>query len=230
MSALLTPVAFDIETTGFHADARVTVVGFALPLGCRVLLNTGGRAPDATSLEDHLTGVFDTRIDLSVHETEPALLDDLTTYVPANLRNRQYLLTAYNGDHYRGGFDLPFLRTRYAQTNKRWPFVDMAFADLYPVITHRFNLDDADRDDRGLGRAFDVLVGGDLGGLDPFDSGEEAVVAFDSGAFERLVQHNVADLLRTQALAELAEQYCSKSEFRVKSLTPTNPRQGIPHE
>jgi hypothetical protein len=33
--------------------------------------------------------------------------------------------------------------------------------------------------------------------------------------------HNVADVLRTRALGRVAERYCSTSEFKVKSLTPT---------
>jgi len=31
-------VAFDIETTGFDVTDEVTVVGFAVPLGCRVFV------------------------------------------------------------------------------------------------------------------------------------------------------------------------------------------------
>jgi hypothetical protein len=35
------------------------------------------------------------------------------------------------------------------------------------------------------------------------------------------VVHNVADVLRTRELGTLAERYCSKSDFKLKSLTPT---------
>jgi hypothetical protein len=47
------------------------------------------------------------------------------------------------------------------------------------------------------------------------------VTAFEAGDFERLIQHNTADILRTRALASLAERYCGKSDFNLKSLTPT---------
>lgn len=45
--------------------------------------------------------------------------------------------------------------------------------------------------------------------------------AFEAGAFGPLLEHNVADVLRTKALASLAERYCGKSEFQLKSLTPS---------
>jgi hypothetical protein len=57
--------------------------------------------------------------------------------------------------------------------------------------------------------------------VDPFDGSEAAVAAFENGWFAELVLHNVADVLRTQALGRVAERYCSKSDFGVKSLTPT---------
>jgi hypothetical protein len=42
-----------------------------------------------------------------------------------------------------------------------------------------------------------------------------------SGDLLPLVQHIIADIQRTQALGRLAERYCSKSDFNLKSLTAT---------
>ena len=70
--------------------------------------------------------------------------------------------------------------------------------------------------------AYETLCGGEYSGLDPFEASKEAVSAFEAGRFDDVVVHNVADVLRTQALGRLAESYCSKSDFNVKSLTPTN--------
>jgi hypothetical protein len=67
---------------------------------------------------------------------------------------------------------------------------------------------------------YEVLVGGRLTDLDPFEESEEAVTAFRQGEFESLLQHNLADILRAKALAGIAEKYCSRSDFFVKSLTP----------
>ena len=62
-----------------------------------------------------------------------------------------------------------------------------------------------------------------LGGsteLDPFVDSKEAVDAWEKEDFESLVRHNVADIRRTRALMRLAERYCSKSDFAMKSLDP----------
>lgn len=219
----LTPVAMDIETTGFGATDRVTVLGFALPLGCRVFLTTDGRAIDADAVERRVGATVGTTVQLSVHDTEPALFAAVETYVAESLAGREYLLVAYNGERYRGGFDLPFLRTRLALTDRPWPFADLPYADLLPLVQHRFNTvadGDAAND---LDTAYETLVGGELTARDPFAESGAAVEAYASGAFEPLVQHNVVDALRTAALAALAERYCGKSDFSVKSLTPTRP-------
>jgi hypothetical protein len=67
---------------------------------------------------------------------------------------------------------------------------------------------------------YDELIGTGLTGLDPFADSEEAVEAWEQGEFEPLVLHNVADIRRTRALMQLAERYCSKSHFTMRSLDP----------
>jgi hypothetical protein len=54
MGTRLTPVALDIETTGFGITEAVTVLGFSLPMGCRVFCYTGGRSAEQTRLEESL--------------------------------------------------------------------------------------------------------------------------------------------------------------------------------
>lgn len=46
---VLEQVAFDIETTGFDAIDVVTTVGFAVPMGVRVFVQTGEQ--DASGIE-----------------------------------------------------------------------------------------------------------------------------------------------------------------------------------
>ncbi len=221
MSTRLTHVPLDIETAGFDTTAEVTVVGFTLPLGNRIFLNTGGREVDPTNIEAQLTATFETEIQLSAHQTERSLLEGVAEFAAEKLAPRDYLLIAYNGERFNGGFDLPFLRTRYTLQDHKWPFDGLPYADLLPVIQNRFNTSIDGEEQNGLVSAYDTLVGGNLTKCDPFDESEEAVIAFETGAFEQLLAHNLADILRTKALASLAEQYCGKSEFNLKSLTPS---------
>lgn len=221
MGTRLTHVPFDIETSGFETAARVTVVGIELPLGARVFLNTAGRTVDQADLETALGEQFDAEVRLSTHESEYALLTAVSEFVEETVAPREYLLVAYNGERFNGGFDLPFLRTRYAQQDLAWPFDGLPYADILPLIQNRFNTTVGNEERNDLVSAYETLIGGDLGDEDPFEESSEAVTAFEAGEFEPLVAHNLADILRTKALAALAERYCGKSEFKLKSLTPS---------
>lgn len=103
----------------------------------------------------------------------------------------------------------------------KWPFDSIPYADLFPIIKDRFNTTAAGDKQNDLVSAYDVLIGGRLTDCDPFVESSEAVEAFESGEFEPLIAHNVADILRTAELASVAEQYCGTSEFNLKSLTPS---------
>jgi hypothetical protein len=222
MTAPLEQVAFDIETTGFNVADEVTVVGFAVPMGVRVFVQTRGQA--AGAVEDVVEEATETPVKVSTHASERAVLTAVAEFAAERVCHEDVLLVAYNGERWNGGFDLPFLRTRYAQLDVAWPFVEVAYADVLPLVSDRFNttVDGDGHDD--LVAAYEVLCDGAYGELDPFEESAEAVGAFDDGRFGDLVLHNVADVLRTRALGQVAERYCSKSEFDVKSLTPTRAR------
>jgi len=216
---VLEQVAFDIETTGFGVDDEVTVVGFAVPMGVKVFVQTGDRP--VRDLQATVQEQVPVHVDVSTHTSEQGLLAAVMGFAEDRLSGSDVLLVAYNGERWNGGFDVPFLRTRYAKLGMPWPFVDVPYADLMPLVTDRFNttVDGDDRQD--LGSAYDLLCDGEYDDVDPFDGSDAAVPAFENGWFAELVQHNVADVLRTRALGSVAERYCSKSEFKVKSLTPT---------
>jgi uncharacterized protein YprB with RNaseH-like and TPR domain len=225
MGTKLTLVPLDIETTGLAVDDEVTVLGFVLPIGARVFLQTDDRTVAVDRLQDALLARFDGHLDtldLTVHDDEQGLLEAVEVFATERLAPREYLLTAYNGDKFRGGFDLPFLRTRYARQDADWPFVDLPYADLLPIFQDRFNTMVDGDGSNNLERVYDVLVGGDLTAADPFADSGRAVAAFEDGSFEALLAHNVADICRTAALGRVAERFCSKSEFKMKSLTPTS--------
>lgn len=219
----LTPVAFDIETTGFETTAQSTVLGLVFPAGVRVFVNTDGRSVSAEHLQNEQRALFDEQIVLSVHDSEQQLFETFSKTVREKVAPRDYLLTAYNGELWRSGFDLPFLRTRFLSHESQWPFADVPYADLLPIFKSRFNTAGLGESEQKatLEHVYETLVGGKLTELDPFETSAEAVDAFEAGDFESLVQHNIADILRTQALATVAEKYCSKSDFKLKSLSPT---------
>jgi uncharacterized protein YprB with RNaseH-like and TPR domain len=215
----LQQVAFDIETTGFDADDEVTVVGFALPMGCRVFLQTGGEpCPGVASVVEETAAV---PVKVTVHETEAALLERVERFGADRLRGADKLLVAFNGETFRGGFDLPFLRTRFARQDVDWPFVDVPYADLYPVVRDLFNTTVDGEDASSLTAAHETLGCAGLDDEDPFVDSAEAVAAFEEGRFAAVAAHNIADVLRTEQLGRVAERYCSNADFNVKSLTPT---------
>ena len=217
-------VAFDIETTGFAVDDEVTVVGFAVPLGCRVFAQAHeGSGDDTGGVEAAVEDRVAADVMLSVHASEAAVLDAVREFVERRLTDDDVLLVAYNGETWRGGFDLPFLRTRYARHDAAWPFDDVPYADLLPVYRDLFNTSIDEGEPSDLVTVYDLLVddGTGYGAVDPFDESGEAATAFEDGRVADVVVHNVADILRTQALGRLAQRYCSKSDFQVKSLTPT---------
>ena len=217
---VLQSVAFDIETTGFGVDDVVTVAGFAMPLGVRVFVQTDGRSAEGVSDAVTTATGSDTTVRVSTHADEHKLLEAVSWFAGERLQGESVLLVAYNGERFRGGFDVPFLRTRYAQRDVAWPFTGVPYADVLPLVTDRFNTTVDEDDHSDLVGVYDVLCSGSYSDLYPFSDSAEAVTAFETGQFDKLVLHNVADVLRTQALARLAERYCSKADFDVKSLTP----------
>jgi hypothetical protein len=172
-------------------------------------------------LEAAVRDRVDANVVVSGHDSEAGLLDAVGSFVSERLRGEDILLVAYNGELWRGGFDLPFLRTRLLRCDVEWPFRDVPFADLLPVVTNRFNTTVDGDEKSSLDDVYGTLCGDGLNAVDPFTDSSEAVTAFHDGRLGDLVVHNMADVLRTRAVGRVAEQYCANAEFNVKSLTPT---------
>lgn len=207
----LTTVAFDIETTGFETSDQLTVIGFDSPVASRVFLNTDGTTPSA-NLEDDLNTKLNAPVQLSVHTSGQELLTEMSAFVTSTLTQRDAKLVAYNGERWSGGFDLPFLRTRLCTHAIDWPFGSLPYVDVMDVFEKRFNTTE-----NTLCGVYEELIGRGLN-LDPFTDSAAAVTTWQNGRFEPLLTHNVADIRRTRALMDLAERYCSKSDFSMKSL------------
>jgi len=211
----LAPVAFDIETNGLGPGVVITVAGLAFELGDILLLNTAGRTVDEDNLETRLAAHADGRVELSVCESERELLTVLADVCGARIDTDAHYLTAYHGETWNGGFDLPFLRSACVKRGVPWPFPDMAYADMLDVVD-RF----ATNDTRDLVGVYDQLI--DEETCDPFDDSEAAVDAFNDCKWESLLRHNLADIHRTRKIALLAGEYVPKSDFRMKNLAPPN--------
>jgi len=138
-------VAFDIETTGFEVSDEVTVVGFAVPMGFGRSCRQTGAAPD---VEAAVRDRVESHVQVSTHESERVLLEAVGAFAADRLVGNDVLLVAFNGELWRSGFDLPFLRTRLSRVGVEWPFREMPYADLLPVVTNRFNTTGDDGESR----------------------------------------------------------------------------------
>jgi uncharacterized protein YprB with RNaseH-like and TPR domain len=212
----LDPIAFDIETSGLDNDAEITVAGFAHSLGESLILNTAGRPADRNALVTTLDQASAGTVQLEIVDDEQGLLEAIATFATHQLDGDRHYLTAFNGETWNGGFDLPFCRTRFLRHDMDWPFRDVAYADMMQ-IADRFDTNDQ----RDLVGVYDVLVGEET--CDPFQDSAAAVDAFESADWLPLLKHNLADIQRTRELADLAGRFVPKSDFSMKNLEP--PRQ-----
>ena len=64
---------------------------------------------------------------------EADLLEAVSGYAADHLQDGAYL-TAYDGETWNGGFDLPFLRSACHRNDIAWPFDDVAYADTMEAI------------------------------------------------------------------------------------------------
>jgi hypothetical protein len=209
----LAPVAFDIETSGLDSDAVVTVAGFSHELGHWLFLNTAGRDADADRLVQALDSDVDAAVSLEVVHDEGTLLENLAVFADKRLDGDSHYLTAYNGETWNGGFDLPFVRSACLRNDVVWPFDDVAYADMMEVMD-RFDTGDT----RDLVGVYNLLVGD--GSCDPFENSGSAVDAFEASDWLPLLRHNLADIKRTWELAGLAGRFVPKSDFKMKNLAP----------
>jgi hypothetical protein len=210
----LDPVAFDIETSGLDDDAVITVAGFAHELGETLVLNVAGRDRPATDpLVDRLDDHSAQRVCLTVVDSEQALLDAVGTFATKRLDGDSHYLTAFNGETWNGGFDLPFCRTRFHRHGMDWPFGDVAYADMMEIVD-RFETNDQ----RDLVGVYDALIGEAT--CDPFADSSGAVTAFEDVDGPAVPEHNLAAIQPTRELAELAGRFVAKSDFSMKNLQP----------
>lgn len=209
----LAPVAFDIETSGLSSDSFITVAGFSHQLSNWIILNTGDRHADNKTLTEELNKFTDRSTEVAVVADEEMLLQALGDFVNDRIDGDVHYLTAYHGEVWNGGFDLPFLRTACLRNDIQWPFDDIAYADTMDAIS-RFDTHDV----TDLVGVYDILI--DDTHCDPFTDSKEAVTAFENEDWLPLLKHNLSDIERTRELAELAGRFVPSSDFKMKNLAP----------
>ena len=214
MSMGLDPIAFDIETSGLDDDAVITVAGFAHSIGVSLILNVDDRDADHAALVNKLEYHANGTVSLEIADDEQELLEAVSEIATSQIDGDRHYLTAYNGETWNGGFDLPFCRTRFLNHDMDWPFDDLAYADMMEAIVDRFDTGDK----RDLVGVYDQLIGNDT--CDPFEESGEAVDAFEAAEWLPLLKHNLADIQRTRELAQLADRYVPQSDFSMKNLQP----------
>jgi len=209
----LEPVAFDIETSGLDRTAEITVAGFAFDLGEFLILNTDSRSANHKALVKDLDRHSNGAVQLKIVQNEKELVEGMESFAADRLDGDKHYVTAFNGETWNGGFDLPFCRTLFHKHDVGWLFGDIAYADMMQAVDRLDTNDHAD-----LIGVYEVLIGDET--CDPFTDSGAAVAAFEDGDWLPLLQHNLADIQRTRELALLAGRYVPRSDFKMKNLQP----------
>lgn len=209
----LSPIAFDIETSGLGPGSVITVAGLATEVGAWLAVNTTGRDANASRLSTAVEHESGSNVQVSVFQDEHSLLRGFNDFASRTVDGDRHYITAYNGERWRGGFDLPFLRSACARREVAWPFPDVAYADTMTMV-ERFDTGNVS----DLVGVYEALIDGE--DCDPFDDSASAVATHEAGEWTPLLLHNLADIERTRELARLAGRYVPKSDFKMKNLSP----------
>jgi len=233
-------VAWDIETTGFGWSEEITVSGFWFPGGHAVLLvNVGPHPVDAAAFERRLKEACGSPVSLVVTDDERELLERMRRVVFERFDRDYDRLVAYNAESWKGGFDLPFVRTRCIRQGVEWPFDGLLFADLWEPVKKRLNTTTtaygASDDANSLTGAYDLLCDRNdgLGDVmadveahtwyrddpyDPFEDSGSAAARYREGDLLPVCLHNLADVHRTWELGELVRRFISSKDVTEKNL------------
>lgn len=204
-------IAFDIETEGFNAASgdEITVFGIEPDKDRTLFLINGSSYEDVESkLEE-----TDIDADFIVFDDEKSLLDTGLVRVVDNMNEKHHRLYAYNGKTWKGGFDIPFIRTRMIQNNVDWCFDGVYYFDVLPEVKNDLNTnvvveDNKSKEKNDLDSAHSILCDDDI--EDPFDTSEKAV----SEDINMVVEHCYADIKRTKDLFNLILDYTPAREVK----------------
>jgi hypothetical protein len=234
-------VAWDIETTGFEWDDTITTAAFWWPAGhADLILNKGGITTDAMAYQASLTETARVPVRVTCVSDEKVLLKAMGELLFERFGRDYNRLIAFNAESWRGGFDLPFVRTRCVAHGVDWVFDGVPFADLLSALKKRLNTteieDDAPESENSLSGAHAILFAqpGVSEALidtteqdhpwyrnyryDPFETSEQAVTSYADGDHLPVLQHNLADVHRTWELGEIIREFVPNKDLSRKKL------------
>jgi hypothetical protein len=236
-------VAWDIETTGFGWSEEITVSGFWFPGGhATLIVNAGPHSIDTQAFEQRLSEESGATVSLLVADDEVALLEAMQRVVFDRFDRDYDRLVAFNADSWKGGFALPFVRTRCIRRGVDWMFDGVLFADLWEPLKKRLNTTHtaygASADANSLTGSYSLLFGqndrlpmllDDLDGhawyheepYDPFEDSGSAAAHYREGDLLPVLEHNLADIHRTWGLGELVRRFVSPKDVSEKKLWPS---------
>lgn len=233
-------VAWDIETTGFGWSEEITVSGFWFPDGhATLVLNANSTVVDERVFEEHLTEISGAPVSLSVATDEGDLFEEMRRVVFERFDRDYNRLVAFNAESSKGGFDLPFTRTRCIRQGVDWMFDGIVFADLWEPVKKRLNTTHtalgASDSVNSLTGSYALLFDENdrLPGLldtsgeyrwyrespyDPFENSGSAAAHYRRGDFLPVCEHNLADIHRTWELGELVREFVPSKDITEKKL------------
>jgi hypothetical protein len=233
-------VAWDIETTGFGWSEEITVSGFWFPGGhATLVVNSGPHAVDGDAFEERLSETCGAPVSLVIADDEAELLEKMRQAVFDRFDRDYNRIVAYNAESWKGGFDLPFVRTRCIRRGIDWVFDGVLFADLWEPVKKRLNTTHtaygASDDANSLTGAYDLLFDHNDGlqrliddceghswysdrPYDPFGDSGSAAARYREGDLLPVLEHNLADIHRTWELGELVRKFVSSKDISEKKL------------
>jgi hypothetical protein len=232
-------VAWDIETTGFGWESEITVCGFWYGGGhATLLVNAGPHTVDEQSLTNRLEDASGADVRVRVCDDETAVLEGMGEELFERFDREYDRLVAYNADSWKGGFDLPFVRTRCIRRGVDWVLEGVTSADLYDPVKKRLNTTHtgygASADANTLTGAHELLFedAPDQAGLldvdghpwyasrayDPFEDSGSAAHHYRNGDLLPVCLHNLADIHRTWELSKLVCMFVPSNDVTEKKL------------
>lgn len=235
-------VAWDIETTGFAWSDQITVSGFWLPNNtAELIINTNGTTLERSTVEKRLTdssGGVSVSVTTAADENE--LLRSMQEFLFERFDTQYNRLIAFNAESWKGGFDLPFLRTRCIKHDTEWVFDGLHFADLWEPLKKRLNTTHVafggSTSINSLTGAHELLLDDPHTTIspdtdetmehswyqdvqyDPFEDSGEAVACYNRNNLFPILQHNLADVHRTWEIGELVRAFVSSKDITTKKL------------